>query len=338
MHSVSRRAFLASTAASAVALATAGADNQKPNGVSSRAWICLSENFVIDGTVQPGDKANHYDKRPGGLKSRSGISAGAMSIREANLERYARWFDTLHGAYRVVRSANDLRTVEKTGEYGVIFYFQKDYETDGIVGRLDRWYEMGLRVFQPTYSERNALGSGSRDDRGRLTPLGKETIRHAVELGICPDVSHCGKRTTLDVTEIAGPVTANHCNAESIAPVMRNKSDEELKAIAATGGVVCPMPIGVFLKPPGARQAKLSHYLDQLEYMVELLGINHVGIGSDCWMDGQHARPQYYCDDKLSSYERWYHVAEGLMERGYQSSDVARIFGRNLVRVYQDVL
>jgi membrane dipeptidase len=312
--------------------------DQAPDGVSSRAWIWLSENLVIDGTVQPSAKSGEFDRRRGGLKARTGLNAGAISLPENSLERYLNWFDKQSGVFRLIRTAEDLRVIEDTGEYGVIGYMQKGYDTSNIIRSLDRWYDIGLRIFQPTYSENNALGSGSQDDRGPLTPLGRETIRHAVELGICPDVSHCGRRTTLDVTDLAAPVTANHCNADYLAPAKRNKSDEELQAIAATGGVVCPMPIGTYLKPPGARRATLSHYLDQLDYLVELVGISHVGISSDCWMDGQHAFPQFYCDDKLSSYERWYHVAEGLMDRGYEGSDVVRIFGRNLARVYEAIL
>ena len=204
---------------------------------------------------------------------------------------------------------------------------------------LEMAYGFGLRVQQLTYNNHNFIGVGCMEpnDAG-LSKFGIEFVDKCNELGIVVDTSHCGRQTTLDACKHSkAPVVATHTGAEKIYPHNRCKSDEEIKAIADTGGV-----IGIFAMPwfiaEDPQNTTIDHVLDHIDYVVDLVGPDHVGIGTDWpmpqtkWMAlafKKHVAPtigfapgdgpstEYI--HGLKDYRSFGNITTGLVARGYRT-------------------
>ena len=134
-----------------------------------------------------------------------------------------------------------------------------------------------------------------------LTDLGRAAIAEMNALGMIVDVSLCSKQTTLDAAALSTkPIIATHVNAEALTPVTRNKSEEELIAIAATGGVIGVTPIRAFLDTNRDGSAGIDDMIAHIEYMVTLVGIDRIGISSDSDLDGWEKTSYYYAGADLA--------------------------------------
>lgn len=256
------------------------------------------------------------------------------------------------------RTADDIRRAKEQGlKAGIVTSQEADgYGKD--LGLLELAYEFGLRVQQLTYNNQNYIGSGCMEniDSG-LTKFGREFVAKCNELGILVDTSHCGPWTTLDACKHStAPVVATHTGAKHIYPHRRCKTDEELKAIAETGGV-----IGIFAMPwfiaEDPTTTTVDHVLDHIDYVVELAGVDHVGIGTDWpmpqtkWMalafkkyvaptigfaPGDGPSTEYV--HGLKDYRSFGNITMGLVSRGYSDEEIRKILGGNWMRVFQEVL
>lgn len=304
---------------------------------SQRVKDFFENNLIFDAVVQRAPKGGAVLVEPGEIKRLTGINAGFMSLPPARIAEIAKSIDNRGDSFLLIRRAADIDEAYRTGRYGVGLYVQKGFNLTNGLDQLRSWHEQGLRSFQPTYSELNELGGGTLDDKAPLTPLGRDALRLCEELGIVFDVSHCGKRTTLDAARFARkPITANHCNPEARCKSRRNKSDAELRAIAATGGVIGVMAINCFLVPQG--KATADDFAGHVEYLARRIGMNHVGVSSDSMLDGLNKADRYECGPTLRCYERWGMVAENLLRRGFTEDHLAKIFGLNFKRVYNEIL
>ena len=141
------------------------------------------------------------------------------------------------------------------------------------------------------------------------------------------------------MTEVSSqPVTANHACVERLTNHSRNKSDEELIAVARTGGVVGLTTINRFFIRNTERPATIDDFIAHLDHIVETIGIDHVGLSSDSQMDGDHRYEVDYSDGPLCSYARWKHVAPKLHAIGYSREDLQKVLGLNFKRVYDQIL
>ena len=217
---------------------------------------------------------------------------------------------------------------------------------------------MGVRVIQITYNERNLIGNGcwERVDDG-LSNFGVDAIREMDRLGILIDLSHVGDRTTLEAIELSGnPVACTHANARAFFASPRNKTDDALKLLADKGRVV-----GANAFPPFLRrewESTLSDYVDAIDDLVERVGIDHVGIGTDFTQDQsrdffrwllsrQGTQPQ---EERLAQFpdpvvhptgmetpDKLSNVAGELLNRGYRHEDITKILGGNWLRLFRRV-
>ena len=211
---------------------------------------------------------------------------------------------------RMVLSGTDIESAVENGDFAVMFYLQRrppssDWQLDGDVGNIRRWYNEGLRVLQISYGHNppsrpdahtpdERLGYGSGEEKG-LTDLGRAAIAEMNTMGMIIDCSHCSRQTTLDAAAVSTkPIIANHANAEVLTQHRRNKDDDELRAIAATGGVIGVTTIRWMLDTDSDREAGMDDMIAHIEYMVGLVGIDHVGISTDAWMDGWERNSGHY--------------------------------------------
>ena len=181
----------------------------------------------------------------------------------------------------LVCSWADIERVRNAGKVGVLLAFEGAEPLGYDLAALRLFYAVGLRMMSLTWSRRNAFGDGAweNESRGGLTRLGRQAVAEMNRLGIVVDVSHASDRTAWDLLEVAtGPVIASHSNARALREHPRNLPDDLLRAIAQTGGVIGVTAVpGVHLDQPGT----LAAWVDHLEHVVEVAGIDHVGIGAD---------------------------------------------------------
>jgi len=300
----------------------------------------FKESLIIDGTVNLGLKRGkeRFSFVPGEIKRMTGINIGGHTTRVNTLESRNQWLEKRkQGMIRIDR-ASDIDRAQKTNRYGIIYYVQSSFDLKGSVEPLARWKEKGIRIFQLTYRD-NELGGGSESDKKGLSSFGKKVVKTLNRLRMVVDVSHCGKTTTLDAAyESNYPITANHANVKSLAPVSRNKSDEEIKAIAYTGGVIGITTINRFLIRNHSKPATIDDFVAHINYLVDKVGIDHVGVGSDSYMDGTQRFEVDFTDQYINNPRRWKHVAKRLYDEGYKINDLKKIFGLNFKRIYDEVL
>jgi len=147
---------------------------------------------------------------------------------------------------------------------------------------------LGLRIMQLTYQKANFLGDGCgsrRADTAGLTDFGVSVVERLNKLKIVVDLSHVGHATMVETLEISKqPPTFTHTNCHGTYgfKFMRGKSDEDLQAMAERGGVAGMTCIARFVREEGDLEgATINHYLDHIDYAVNLIGVDHVGIGLD---------------------------------------------------------
>jgi membrane dipeptidase len=232
-----------------------------------------------------------------------------------------------------------------TGEIAVAFDLEDCAPLEGDLANVARLAQLGTRTMLPTYNHANIAGCGclDADDTG-LTAWGRKLISEMNAAGIVPDGSHCSPRTGLDICEITNrPVVYSHSCMRSIWDHPRNITDEQAWACAATGGVLGVTGVGIFLGPNTPTPEAMSRHI---EYAVEPVGIDHVGISTDFsfdsgdFLDGLAANPDLFDE----SYTRWgpiqrmppetfVGIGHYLGERGWGDADVAAVMGANFRRV-----
>ncbi|NQX63931.1 dipeptidase [Paenibacillus qinlingensis] len=294
---------------------------------------------------------------------RSGITAGNRQLDVSSVDKILismgdiqRQFDANDWLVKAV-TAEQIREAKASGLKAGIVTAQ---ETDGLgknLELLEAMYNFGLRVLQLTYNNQNYIASGCMEEaNGGVSKFGTRFISKMNELGIIVDTSHCGKQTTLDACRLStAPVIASHTGVEAIYNHKRCKSDEEFQAIAATGGV-----IGVFAMPwfvhSDPNDTTIEHVLDHMDYLVRLVGVDHVGIGTDWPMSDvawslvyfkEHIAPRigFAKGDGpstetvkgLEKYSYFINFTRGLVARGYSDEDVRKMMGGNWLRVFEAV-
>jgi membrane dipeptidase len=192
---------------------------------------------------------------------------------------------------------------------------------------------MGQRVSQLTYFP-NRIGGGSSDPRdGGLTEYGAQIVERMNQVGMAVDISHCADRTTLDaIAASRKPVLITHSNCRALAPgVARCKPDEVIRAAARNGGVLGITAVRRFVRAAG--NVTIEDVLDHFDHAVKLVGVEHVGLGSDFDLD---PHPSYDIPG-LNHSNRVYELTEGLLRRGYADRDVSLMLGGNFQRTLQQI-
>ena len=248
-------------------------------------------------------------------------------------EKWNRFIDRHPNWFLRVDNPADLARPKSEGRIGIILGMQ-DSNHFRCVDDVDAFYRMGQRLTQLTYNAGNRAGDGCKvsHDRG-LTAFGEELVGRLNSIGMVIDVSHCGQRTSLDVISLSKkPVLITHSNCRALAPgVARCKPDEVIQAAARKGGVLGITSVRQFVRAGG--RATIEDVLDHFDHAVRLVGVEHVGLGSDFDLD---AHPAYDIAG-LNHARRVYSLTEGLLRRGYNNADVALTLGGNFQRALRQI-
>jgi membrane dipeptidase len=258
----------------------------------------------------------------------------------------------------------DIERAHTDGKLCVMLGAQNSTILDLDMKYLSTFRELGLRILQPTYNEQNAFGHGAsflgNEDHG-ITEAGRHWLEEMHRLHMLVDLSHCGHRTNADYIAAAkGPVVISHANAYALCPSPRNKPDEVIRAVAKTGGL-----IGAVMWPPTLKFASrptIEDYIDQVEYLVKLAGIDHVGFASDlsegfepypglwkttygqqgmypniCGVMGDWWRWDCRFTEGFESLSHTPRVWDAMRSRKFSESDIEKIGGGNWIRVLREV-
>lgn len=240
--------------------------------------------------------------------------------------------------FRIVDRVSSIRESFQEGKIAAIPSIEGGYCIDGdnYYELLEQFKDLGVKILGFNWNYSNHLGEGagesyeeggSRSDGG-LTDLGIRVLKEMKRLGIGIDVSHMNERTFWGVVEnVDNPIIASHSNAYQLTQHRRNLKDDQLRAIRNSGGLVGAVLCPSFLTD--GEEAYLDDYLDHIDYMVDLIGIDHVGIGSD--FDGASLP----VDMKDSS--ETYRISDKLVERGYREEEIDKILAGNFLRVFEEL-
>lgn len=228
----------------------------------------------------------------------------------------------------------DLDRVKSSGRLGILIGQQNSLHFR-TVDDVDRFYQLGQRVSQLTYDD-NRLGGGSTDPRDEgLTPYGAQIVDRMNSIGMAVDISHCSDRTTLDaIAASRKPVLVTHSNCRALVPgCARCKTDEAIRALAAKGGVMGITMVREFVQASGP--ATLDDVLNHIDHVANLVGVEHVGLGTDVDLDGRdaHIYPKKRFDlDGVDYSQKIFDLAGGLLRRSYSHENVELILGGNFQR------
>jgi len=303
------------------------------------------------------------DVVPGSL---SQLEAGITAFNATIAHPHTSFMEVLQDFYRyftyieaipdlvLVRTAEDIRVAKREKRLGVLFGLQDAECVAMDLPLLTILYQLGLRVSTLTYNERNRLGSGCDEEADLgLTSFGRQVVTELDRLGILLDLSHVGEKTSMQAMEhTTKPPVFSHSNPKALTPSKRCITDQQIKAAAELGGV-----IGISVWSPMAyskpgKQPELGDFVDRLDYVVNLVGIDHVGIGSDIfegknpilWRATTKRRyPQIVGEfDRhnihvagLETHMDLRNIAYEMDARGYSEEDIKRVLGGNLMRVLE---
>ncbi len=322
------------------------------------------ESLVIDGlNVSNWDSPAVYDSLSlGGVTAINATIATWEGFAETldNISAWSLRFKERSDSITLVETVDDILEAKRNGRTGIILGWQNATPIENDLDRLGLFHRLGVRIVQVTYHERNLLGTGcyERRDDG-LSHFGMDAVAEMNRLGILVDLSHVGEKTTLDAIETSRkPVAFTHANARSYHDVVRNKTDEALRALADRGGVVGVTCIVTFLRT--GYESTVDDYAEAIDDMVGRVGIDHVGIGTDYTQDQPESFWRYIgsqqgtkypstFDDGTARYQdlqlypkgletpdKLPNLTDALVRRGHGSAEIEKILGGNWLRLLRD--
>jgi len=264
-------------------------------------------------------------------------------------------------AFAIIRQHSDIARAKRDDKIGIIPGFQYTAFLEEDVGRIETFRQLGVRIMQITYNNRNTLGDGClAPGNAGLSRAGIGVVHKMNDLGIAVDLSHSGYRTTAEaIATSSKPVLISHSGCAAVYPHPRNKPDEILKPLADRGGY-----FGVYLMPYLVASPTVptrQHVLDHLVHAINVCGADHVGIGSDGAIQkvvlteaqksdfdadiarrkklgiGAPGEDRYPYVPDLNGPDHMQIIAEELARRGQPSSVIAKVLGANFQRVLGDI-
>ena len=242
-------------------------------------------------------------------------------------------------------TVQDILKAKESGRLAIAFDLEGSDPLLGNLNLVSFYYDQGVRQMLLAYNKDNRASGGCMEGDIGLTDFGKAVIKEMNRVGMVVDVSHMGYRATMEAFETSTrPVIFSHSNPKGLREHARNISDEQIKACAKTGGVIGINGIGDFL---GGTSSELI--VENIEYVMILVGPEHVGIGLDYVVDKQElidyieGHPDVFPPEKFKDYlsfvepEQFPEFTELLYQKGYGEQIISDILGGNFLRVAKEV-
>jgi len=275
-----------------------------------------------------------------------------------NIEQWNRWFEQYPNLIVHGKTADDVRQAHADGRTAIIFGFQNCSPIEDDIGLIEIVHSLGARFMQLSYNNQSLLATGcyEQEDTG-ITRFGKQAIREMNRVGLVIDMSHSAERSTLEAIELSErPIAITHANPSFWHPALRNKSDDVLHALGESGGM-----IGFSLYPHHLNHASdctLDDFCGMIARAAEMIGIDHIGIGSDLCQDqpdsivewmrvGRWSKTIDYGEGSKDNagfppQPEWFqnnlhlqNFIDGLKQVGFNHQDVAKIMGGNWLSFFE---
>lgn len=249
------------------------------------------------------------------------------------------------------KSYDDINKAKHSGKLGILLSFEGVEPLYNDMSLLRIFYELGVRGVGLVWSRRNYAGDGCKFEKTKrgtgagLTDFGISLVKAAEKIGMFIDTSHLNEKGFWDVINIAhNPVIASHSNCRAIVDTPRNLSNEQIKAIASTGGVI-GINAANFLTSYDDKDSNIEFLVNHIDHIASLVGIKHVGFGFDLCdklskyepKDSPNPLPRKPFDI-LKSHKDVISLLQELENRGYRQNEIAMIGSGNFERVYKEVL
>ena len=321
-------------------------DMLSPFSLGASPWLSRPDTFTAENVQRfKGSGINVFH---------IGVGLGGPDPFQTTLRFLASWngFLAAHDQHLMrIDSAADFDRVKSSGKIAVILGLQNSEHLRSPAD-VDFFHSIGQRVSQLTYNARNLIGNGATERRDDgISDFGVSIVERMNRIGMAVDVSHCGDRTTLDAFEVSKqPVLITHSNCRALAPGHpRCKTDEAIRKMAASGGVMGITAVRMFVK--NDEPTTIEHLLDHFDHVRKLVGVDHLGVGSDSDLDGYDDMPAAENQRLRGSYKgsygfrekidiegvdhpkRMFDLTEGLIRRKYSDQDIEQVLGGNFKRV-----
>lgn len=292
------------------------------------------------------------------------VGRGGSSCIET-LRQIAMWNERLTrraNELLLITSVEDMERAKYEGKLGILFHFQGSSPIERDLGLVEIFYKLGVRVMQLTYNVKDFVGDGCEETcDGGLSDFGRKLIGEMNRVGMLIDLSHTGHRTSMEAMEVSeSPCVISHSGCHAVYRSNRNVPDDQIKAVAAGGGVM-----GVTAFPPcvsADTQSTMDQLMDHFDHVAGLIGANNIGFGSDYftaqepygtpehakevyqnsidsgrWKAETYPPPPYIFPQGIETPDKLANLTRALLEREYSKNEVQGILGRNFMRVYKEV-
>ena len=276
----------------------------------------------------------------------------------SNFEQWNKWFEKYPSLIMPAFYAEDVEIAKKQRKTAVIFGFQNPSPIEDDIGLVEILHRLGGRFMQLSYNNQSLLATGcyEEDDPG-ITRMGKEVIKEMNRVGMVVDMSHSSERSTFEAIELSSrPIVISHANPSFWHPAKRNKSDQILRNLSENKGM-----LGFSLYPHhlnNSSQCSLEDFCLMIARTADLIGIDHIGFGSDLcqdqpdsiveWMrvgkwtkeidygEGSASNPGFPDMPKWFRDNRdWNNIIEGLKKHGFSNDEINKIKGENWLSFFR---
>ena len=316
--------------------------------------------LIIDGlNVSNWESENVYQDLHKGNVNTIHATVATWENYSQTLNNISKWYSRFNNRpdISLIKNTDDILESAENDKTGIILGFQNASPIENNLDNIYTFDELHVKIIQLTYHERNLLGNGcyERSDEG-LSNFGIDAIKTMNAVGILIDLSHVGMKTTIETIEYSEkPIAITHANPKSYYNIPRNKTDEALKLMASKGGVVGITAIAPFLKK--GNKSTIEDYVDAISYTIELIGLDHVAIGTDFTQDQPETFWKYIGSQQGTKFpstftdstnpsnypinfetpDKFPHLIDTMKNKGYGSNEISKILGLNWLRIFKEV-
>ena len=277
----------------------------------------------------------------------------------SNFEQWNRWFEQYPSLIMPAYFAEDVEKAKKLNKTAIIFGFQNPSPIEDDIGLVEILHRLGGRFMQLSYNNQSLLATGcyEENDPG-ITRMGKEVIKEMNRVGMVVDMSHSSEKSTLQAIEVSErPIVISHANPSFWHSAKRNKSNNILSKLAESNGI-----LGFSLYPHhlnNSSSCTLEDFCSMIAKTVDIMGINHVGFGSDLCQDqpdsivewmrvGKWTKKIDYGEGSASNpgfpnmpiwfrdNRDWHNIIMGLKDVGFNEEEVDKIKGKNWLNFFKN--
>ncbi len=246
--------------------------------------------------------------------------------------------------FKIIRKYDDIKEAKDTNKLAIVIGSEGLSYIGKNINLINALYMLGVRHATLTWNEQNDLATGVKGDPNRgLTQYGIEAVKRLEQLGMIVDVSHANEKTFWDICQLTTkPFIASHSNCKALCSAARNLTDEQLKAIAQKGGVVGLNAFSDFVSDK-KEDRDIEHLANHVDHMVEVMGIDHVGLGFDFddYLAGETMK--FFAEEESANtigFENITKVPKLIKifeNRGYSKEDIEKIKYKNFLRIIKEI-